>query len=80
MEVKHPSFTHSFILSTLCIHSNGSYMWTQQVWNIHGFGLDSLSADDQVNVTFQLQVCNNIQTTLLPGKCNDTGAVYSVRI
>ncbi|KAL4230334.1 hypothetical protein ACF0H5_010717 [Mactra antiquata] len=54
----------------------GYYKFSQQVWDISGFSLDSLAADSQVNLTFYLQVCRNIPSP--PSGCEDVGAVYSM--
>ncbi|XP_045203895.2 uncharacterized protein LOC123556895 [Mercenaria mercenaria] len=54
----------------------GYYKFSQQIWSVNGFSLDSLVADTQVNVTFYLQVCRNI--VIPPTGCTDVGAIYAV--
>ncbi|KAH3842097.1 uncharacterized protein LOC127876061 [Dreissena polymorpha] len=58
------------------VNPSGYYMFSQQVWQIGDYSLDSLVADTQVNVTFYLQVCSNILAP--PTGCTDPGAAYSV--
>jgi hypothetical protein len=70
-------FNHLHVL--ICYSNPGGYMWTQTVWNIGGYSLDSLSNDHQVNVSFQLQMCRNIPHPMFKG-CNSTGAAYSVSL
>ena len=54
------------------------YTFKQQIWQINGFGLDSLSADSQVNLTFYVQVCRNFR--IPPQGCTDVGAAYIVSL
>lgn len=54
------------------------YTFQQRVWQINGFGLDSLVADEQVNLTLHVQVCRNFAPP--PPGCEDVGALYIVSI
>ena len=72
-----PGYTHVFS-HLLFIHCRTGYKFQQQVWQINGFGYDSLSADTQVNLTLYVQVCRNFPTP--PPGCSDVGAAYIVSV
>ncbi|XP_063425949.1 uncharacterized protein LOC134709733 [Mytilus trossulus] len=73
---KDPGTGRTYDLTPLISSNPNGYTWTQTVWSIGGYSLDSLNNDNQVNVSFQLQLCRNIINQQFKG-CNSTGAAYS---
>ncbi|ESO98865.1 hypothetical protein LOTGIDRAFT_231217 [Lottia gigantea] len=70
-----PTTGKKYDLRPLISSNPAGYTWNQTIWSIGGYSLDSLSNDVQVNVSFQLQLCKDIQP-IFKG-CNSTGAAYS---
>ena len=66
-------------LTCTCVHSEGSYSWTETVWNTAGNLYYNTNFGEKTSFFIQLQICGNV-SNIKYKSCNVTSPVYLVSV